>query len=160
MKRNFRSHQNYILCDLFPARKNDMVYNEIVCLGEMVMDKQLKMLTEQLLDYNQKLLAISQQAHARKQEPDFFAEVKPFADQVKQVVDQWREMAVLWVKKERPKHIHEIQIETAGENIEKISVEAFYPSVSERRMKQFCRSIEYTLSLVLERLEEAQRNER
>jgi hypothetical protein len=120
----------------------------------MDVERPLKMLTEQLLDYNQKILEITRQAHERKQEPDFFAEVKPFADQVKQALDEWKEMAIPWIKKAQPKHIHEIQIETVGENIEKISVEAFYPSASERRIKQFCRSVEYTLSLLLERLEQ------
>ena len=133
-------------------------YSESVRLEEMDVERQLKVLTEQLLDYNQKIVAISRQAHERKREPDFFAEVKPFADQVKQLLDDWKQIAISWVKKAQPKHIHEIQIETVGENIEKISVEAFYPSVSERRIKQFCRSVEYTLSLVLERLEQELRN--
>jgi uncharacterized protein with PhoU and TrkA domain len=133
-------------------------YSENVRLEGMDVERQLKMLTEQLLDYNQKILAISRQAHEQKREPDFFAEVKPFADQVKQVLDEWKEIALLWVRKTRPKHIHELQIETVGENIEKISVEAFYPSVSERRIKQFCRSVEYTLSLVLESLEQKRHN--
>ena len=119
------------------------------------MEKQLKVLTEKLLDYNKQLLYISQQAQEQQKEPDFFEEVKPFADQVKQVVDEWKQMALLWVKKVRPKHIYEVQIETAGENIEKICVEAFYPSVPHRRIKQFCRSIEYTLLLIEECLEES-----
>ena len=119
------------------------------------MEKQLKALTEKLLDYNKQFAYISQQAQQRQKEPDFFAEVKPFADQVKRVVDEWKQMALLWVKKARPKHIYEMQIETAADNIEKVSVEAFYPSVPTRRIKQFCRLIEYTLLLVQERLEES-----
>ncbi|BDG46786.1 MULTISPECIES: YppE family protein [Parageobacillus] len=119
------------------------------------MEKQLKALTEKLLDYNKQLVYISQQAQKRQKEPDFFEEVKPFVNQVKRVVDEWKQMALLWIKKAQPKHIYEIQIETAGDNIEKVAVEAFYPSVPLRRIKQFCRSIEYTLLLVKERLEES-----
>ncbi|WP_027408530.1 YppE family protein [Anoxybacteroides tepidamans] len=118
------------------------------------MSPQLAKLTEQLLKYNDAIWQIAEQTSKTAEQPDFFSKVKPFADEVKQVVDEWKKEALVWIESARPKHVHLQQIEAAGENIEKIAIEAFYPSNKLRRIKQFHQSIEYTLLLVKKRLSE------
>jgi hypothetical protein len=116
--------------------------------------QQLQQLTEKLLEYNHRMLNIAEQTHHSSDEPDFFGTVKPFADEVKQVIDTWKTIALQWIHHEKPKHIYRLQIEAVSENIEKLSVEIFYPTVKLYRIKQLYQSIEYTLTLIIERLQE------
>ncbi|OQP05888.1 hypothetical protein B1690_10445 [Geobacillus sp. 46C-IIa] len=118
------------------------------------MEEELKVLTEQLHEYNERLLAIARRARARNQEPDFFAEVKPFAEEVQAAAERWKAAAFRWIRQAQPKYVHERQIEAAVDQMAKLSVEAFYPSVPERRIKQYSQSVAYTLALVRERLGE------
>ncbi|ANB56391.1 hypothetical protein GFC29_1436 [Anoxybacillus sp. B7M1] len=117
------------------------------------MYEQLRRLTNELLKYNDEILQIAEKAVNSHEQPDFFQQVKPFADAVSQTVEKWRQEALAWIRTERPQHVHSQQIEATSENIEKIVVEAFYPAVKLRRLKQFHQSIDYTLTLVSERLE-------
>jgi hypothetical protein len=116
--------------------------------------QQLQQLTEKLLQYNHRMLMIAEQTRHNNDEPDFFNTVKPFADEVKQVIDTWKTIVLQWINEKKPKYIYHLQIETVSENIEKLSVEIFYPTVQLRRIKQVHQSIEYTLTLILERLQE------
>jgi hypothetical protein len=116
--------------------------------------QQLRQLTENLLEYNHRMLVIAEQTQHSSNESDFFDTVKPFADEVKQVTDTWKAIALQWVHHEKPKHIYPLQIEAVSENIEKLSVEIFYPTVKLHRIKQLHQSIEYTLMLIIERLQE------
>ncbi|QPA32946.1 YppE family protein [Thermaerobacillus caldiproteolyticus] len=118
------------------------------------MHKQLEELTKQLQNYNDEILQIAEQTRHHHESPDFFGTVKPFVDEVKQVVDEWKRTALAWIQSARPKYVYPQQIETTGENIEKIAIEAFYPNAKISRIKQFHQSIEYTLLLVCERLKE------
>ncbi len=122
------------------------------------MYKQLDQLTKQLLKYNDEMLQMAEQAARDSEQPDFFGTVKPFVDEVKQVVDEWKKEALAWIQSARPKYIYPQQIETTSENIEKVAIEAFYPTTKFNRMKQFHQSIEYTLLLVSERLKETNEN--
>jgi hypothetical protein len=116
--------------------------------------EQLKKLTEELLKYNNRMLEIAEHTHNSNTEPDFFGTVKPFADEIKQTVDEWKAMALRWMQLEKPRYIHSLQIESVSENLERMSVEAFYRTHRLSRIKQFHQSIEYTLTLIVERLQE------
>jgi hypothetical protein len=116
------------------------------------MQHKLKQLTKQLLEYNEAVLRIAEDAANSEAPPDFYGEVKPFADEVKRAVDEWKKEAIAWIEAERPKHVHPQQIEAAGDNLEKMAVEAFYPAAKRRRLKQFHQSVAYTLELISERL--------
>ncbi|MGG3820342.1 YppE family protein [Geobacillus thermodenitrificans] len=118
------------------------------------MGEELKALTEQLHEYNEQLLVIARRARERNQEPDFFAEVKPFAEEVQAAAERWKEAASRWIRQTQPKYVHERQIEATVDHMTKLSVEAFYPSVPNRRIKQYSQAVAYTLDLVKERLGE------
>jgi len=115
---------------------------------------ELRKLTLQLCSYNQQVLSIAERVRQNDEEPDFFLHVKPFADKVKQTGDLWKKFALQWIQAEHPKYIHSRQIETVCENIEKISIEAFYKTTSMKRIKQFHQSVEYTLNMFLMHLPE------
>jgi len=119
------------------------------------MEEELKALTEQLHEYTERLLAIARRARERNREPDFLTEVKPFAEEVQAVAERWKEAAFRWIRQAHPKYVHERQIEAAVDHMAKLSVEAFYPSVPERRIKQYSQAAAYTFGLVKKRLGEA-----
>jgi hypothetical protein len=116
--------------------------------------EQLQKLTEKLLEYNNRMLTIAEHTHNCYTEPDFFGTVKPFADEIKQIVDEWKVIALQWIQLEQPRYVHRLQIESVSENLERMSVEAFYHTHRLSRIKQFHQSIEYTLTLISERLQE------
>ncbi|AGT32477.1 hypothetical protein M493_11135 [Geobacillus genomosp. 3] len=118
------------------------------------MEEELKALTEQLHEYNERLLAIARRTRERDEEPDFFAEVKPLAEEVQAAAERWQEAAFRWIHQAQPKYVHKRQIEAAVDHMAKLSVEAFYPSVPARRVKQYSQAVAYTLALVKERLGE------
>ncbi|AOL34924.1 MULTISPECIES: YppE family protein [Geobacillus] len=118
------------------------------------MEKELKALTKRLQQYNEQLLLIARRARERNEEPDFFGDVKPMAEEVQAIAERWKDAASRWVRHARPKYVHERQIEAAADHMAKLCVEAFYPSVPERRIKQYSQAVAYTLALVKERLDD------
>lgn len=79
---------------------------------------------------------------------DFFTQVKPFADEVKEVVDHWRKESAAWIKENRPKNLHATQIESAAEQMEMISVQAFFPETSRTRFINYLQSVRYVLTVL------------
>jgi hypothetical protein len=81
--------------------------------------------------------------------------VKPFCDRVKAVCDEWLPLAGEWVDAHHPKHLHAIQLQHTAENLQMVSVRAFYPESSRKQMINHLHSVDY----VLRRLEEELQNE-
>lgn len=112
-------------------------------------------LTASLRQMNEE--AFDQYVNRTKQEgyeTDFYGEVKPFADRVKVTADEWKAGAVEWVMRMKPKYIHPIQIEQAHENINLVSIQAFFTDTKAKRFKEMSQSIEYVLSALQDSLQE------
>ncbi|WP_174733972.1 YppE family protein [Mesobacillus harenae] len=80
---------------------------------------------------------------------DFYTEVKPFADEVKGKVEVWKEEALVWVTEVRPKNLHSMQISTTADNIEMVSIQAFFPETSRKRFIDHIQAINYVLIGIL-----------
>ncbi|MBM7584305.1 hypothetical protein JOC86_000842 [Bacillus pakistanensis] len=113
---------------------------------------ELKTLTEELLLLNKHLSDRYQLARETGEKGDFYKEVKPFADKVKEVSDLWEIKAKEWILEEQPKHIHFPQIIHTIENLELVSVQAFFPETSYKRFVSYIQSIDYVLHSVLEEI--------
>jgi hypothetical protein len=115
----------------------------------------LKQLTSELLEMNGEVLRIYKETRERGEEGDFYKEVKPFADQAKEKIDHWQEMALKWMKEERPKNLHPSQIINTAENLEMISIQAFFPKASYSRFISHSQSVHYVLKTALDQLSES-----
>ncbi|UII54598.1 YppE family protein [Cytobacillus spongiae] len=114
----------------------------------------LKSLTEELLqsvDSINERFAISKESGVPG---DFYQEVKPFADGVKQKSDEWAQEAMQWIAANRPKNLHPNQINSATEQMELISVQAFFPEVSKTRFINYSQSVQYVLKVLRDYLSE------
>ncbi len=116
--------------------------------------KQLRELTAQLLKYNQRALANFQLCRQSGESGDFFNEVKPFADKVKEICEEWQPLATQWALTHKPKHIYPIQISNTVENLQMVSIRAFFPKTSLRQFNSHIQSIEYVLNQIWEQLQE------
>ncbi|WP_409251142.1 YppE family protein [Bacillus sp. SCS-153A] len=112
----------------------------------------LKQLTSELLEMNDEILKIYKATRERGEEGDFYQEVKPFADNAKEKIDSWREIALQWMKEDRPKNLHPSQIINTAENFEMISIQAFFPKASYKRFISHSQSVQYVLKTVLDQL--------
>lgn len=112
----------------------------------------LKQLTSEILDMNGEILRIYKETRERGEEGDFYKEVKPFADDAKVKIDLWREVALQWMKDERPKNLHPSQIINTAENFEMISIQAFFPKASYKKFISHSQSVHYVLKTVLDQL--------
>ncbi|RIW33110.1 DUF1798 family protein [Bacillus salacetis] len=112
----------------------------------------LKLLTSELLEMNEEILRIYKETRERGEEGDFYNEVKPFADDAKERIDRWRDMALQWMKEDRPKNLHPSQIMNTAENLEMISIQAFFPKASYKRFISHSQSIHYVLKTALDQL--------
>jgi hypothetical protein len=114
----------------------------------------LKQLTSELLQLNEEILSIYKNTRERGEKGDFYKEVKPFADRTKVLVDQWHELALQWMKDSKPKNLHPSQIINTAENIEMISIQAFFPESSYNRFISHSQSVHYVLKTVLDQTAE------
>jgi hypothetical protein len=117
-------------------------------------ERLLLTLTTQLWEYMDEISVKFEEVKKTKEKGDFFLEVKPFADQVKTANDQWKQEAAIWIKENRPKHLHEKQIESASEQIEMLSVQAFFPETSRSRFINYWQSVRFILSTLLDYLKD------
>lgn len=115
-------------------------------------EKQLKNLTEQLLQYCHEALANYQRSRETGTEGDFYKEVKPFADKVKELCEKWEPLAAEWTIACRPKNLFPQQIKNTAENIQMVAVRSFYPDSSLKRFKSHIQSVEYVLSRIVEEI--------
>ncbi|WP_071459932.1 YppE family protein [Bacillus massilinigeriensis] len=90
-----------------------------------------------------------ERAREEGQQGDFYNEVKPFADEVKECSNQWQGFAVEWIGKNKPKYLHMKQIEATLENLEIISVQAFYPETGKKRFVDRIQSVYHVLDYIL-----------
>jgi hypothetical protein len=80
---------------------------------------------------------------------DFYQTVKPFADEVKPVNDAWKIDMTLWLKENSPKRLNINQVNSTSDQIEQLSVQAFFPETSKSRFLNTQRTIEFFLTEVL-----------
>lgn len=113
---------------------------------------QLKKQTKLLIELNQTALKAYQKARETNEAGEFFQDVKPFADHVKKVCDEWLPQAMSWVEKTQPKHLHPIQLKNVSENIQMVSVRAFYPETSLKKFNGHIQSVDYVLNRLLDEL--------
>lgn len=120
--------------------------------GKMEKHK-LKELTEQLYKYNNEAHETFLNHRETGEKGDFFLEVKPFADQIKIICDEWEPLAVKWALQEKPKNLHPMQICNTAENIQMVSIRAFFPESSLKRFISHIQSIDFILRRMLEELD-------
>ncbi|MGV3465819.1 MAG: YppE family protein [Heyndrickxia sp.] len=119
---------------------------------------QLKKQTQSLIELNHFALKAYQKARETNESGDFFKDVKPFADRVKMLCDEWLPQAENWLEIRRPKHLHPIQLKTLSENIQMVSVRAFYPETSLKKFKGHIQSVDYVLKRLLDEIEISESN--
>ncbi|MDQ0213653.1 hypothetical protein J2S13_000047 [Oikeobacillus pervagus] len=117
--------------------------------------KSLKELTNQLIELNFQANQIYDQVRESGQRGDFYLEVKPFANQVKKVSEDWGNLARKWLDYivPKPKTFHANQIKATVENLELVSVQAFFPESSYKRFKNYVRSIDFVLKQLMDELQ-------
>lgn len=111
-------------------------------------------LTKRLLNYTFSISERYVRTRDLQESGDFYKEVKPFADEVKLINDQWKSEAVQWITLNRPKNLFVQQIESTHENIETVSIQAFYPETSKTRFTNLIVSSQYVLNRFLQTLNE------
>ncbi|MEK3886064.1 YppE family protein [Bacillus sp. FSL K6-3431] len=110
-------------------------------------------LTLQLCNYNKEAFENYHNCRSTGIKGDFYSEVKPFADKVKECRDKWEPEAILWTIKNKPKNLYPLQIKNTGENIEMVSVRAFFPDSSLKKFNSHVQSIDYVLRRLLDELD-------
>lgn len=116
--------------------------------------RQLKEMTRELLECNRQAAESFRYCRKTGKQGDFYTEVKPFADKVKVLSEEWEPTAVKWVTDIRPKNLYPLQIKNTAENIQMVSIRAFFPDTSIKRFKSHIQSIEYVLERILEEIEQ------
>ena len=108
--------------------------------------------TMNLLKQTNELLAACEEASERfyrmREEncaPDFYEEVKPYADKMRAVLIEWQRLAKAYIAYERPKYLHEAQIQNAVDAMEQFFVQSFYKETSKKRFLQSIQAVKYTL---------------
>jgi len=112
----------------------------------------LKLQTNYLLELNEQALAQFKHYTNSEISPEFFEVVKPFADEVKGKLEEWTPDVLKWLEWEKPSYIHPQQIDQLVENFEILSVTCFQKDTKNKKLMERYKSIEYTLSLVVNKL--------
>ncbi|KUP06628.1 hypothetical protein Q75_08420 [Bacillus coahuilensis p1.1.43] len=115
--------------------------------------EELLTLTERLDQLIDECAVIYQRHREENKKGDFYTEVKPFADLTYKVSTEWKEEISNWLSSVSVKNLHRIQLEQACENIEMISVQAFFPETSYKRFQSYVQSTKYTISVVYHSLQ-------
>lgn len=118
----------------------------------MSVHKSIHLLTESVIEYIDQIDEFFKEVKQSGEKKDFFEVVKPFADEVKVINDQWKLAAMEWIEETRPKNINMKQIESANEQIEMLSVQAFYPDTSKTRFINYIQSVRFILNSILDEL--------
>lgn len=116
--------------------------------------ERLKEMTSELLEYNSQAAKSFHHCRQTGEQGDFYKEVKPFADKVRALSEQWEPEVVKWVMDNKPKNLYPLQIRNTVENLQMVSVRAFFPDTSLKRFKSHVQSVEYVLERILEGMEE------
>ncbi|MBA4536122.1 YppE family protein [Bacillus aquiflavi] len=115
----------------------------------MVSNDNLKKLTNELLQLSRYAEEQFEQVKSTKAEVDFLTVVKPFVNLVKGKSEIWAENTKQWIIDNKPRNVHVKQIDSTVENLQLVSVQAFFPSTSRTRFINYIRSIDYVLNSVL-----------
>ncbi len=107
-------------------------------------------LTNKLIELNDYAYHSYNQVREKGEQGDFYQDVKPFADQVRDACEQWLPLAIAWLNEVQPKHLHPIQLKNTSENLQMVSVKAFYPDSSLKKFKSHIQSVDYVLKRLLE----------
>ena len=119
---------------------------------------ELKINTQQLQNECQDALDRFSEMRRLDKEPDFYNEVKPHADTIHAAIKNWQQLAHLWIKENHPKNLYVQQIDHAADAMEQFVVQSFYKGTSKKRFIQSIQSVQYTLSIVIKKLEEGDPN--
>jgi hypothetical protein len=79
-------------------------------------------------------------------EADFYNQVKPFGDEIKALAEEWSELAIRWIRKEKPRYVHPLNIKNTYDNLLIISVQAFFKDTREKRFNEMVESISFILN--------------
>jgi len=115
------------------------------------MDK-LQELTCELIAIVRDANDIYHQKREKKEKGDFYKEVKPFADRAQQLSSKWEEAVLERLTQGGFKYIHRPQVIAVVENIELISVQAFFPETSYTRFKNYVESTTFVLNQLLKEI--------
>lgn len=116
-----------------------------------------------LIKSSQHLLELLQESKERfksfqekpeKSEAYFYNQVKPNFEMMKDKSNVWEQLALEWIKKEKPKYIHPSQIESAVENVEQVILQSFYKDINKQRFNNLHHSVEYLLNNIMNEIEE------
>lgn len=112
----------------------------------------LQELTEQLVDIVTRANERYYLAREQKEKGDFYTEVKPFADEARLQSEEWEKEISTYLQTKPFKHIHYPQVKAVVENIELISVQAFFPETSYKRFRNYVESTLFVLQQLLKEL--------
>ena len=119
----------------------------------------------QLVEYTEKLLKAVEFAvetfYKVKESgvnEDFFETVRPFANEIKAQNEEWKGMAKAWVREAKPVYLNPMQIDTASDHIEIISIQAFFTQTSKKRFLDSAKSVTYILQTLLDALKVEKEN--
>ena len=116
-------------------------------------EDELFQITKKLLSFNHDLLQKFEETKESGVEGDFYQEIKPFSEQLNESLKIWSEGAKFWIRNCRPKNLHVNQIESVVEQLEMISVQAFFPQTSRAHFLNTVHSVEYVLKKLVSEIE-------
>lgn len=128
-----------------------ILYSRCIChKGVFIMGNHsvLINLNERLYEYTRDIENKFLSVKLSGEKGDFLTEVKPFADEVQVISEHWKKEATAWITKNRPRNLHESQIDSAAEQIEMISVQSFFPETSRTRFINYLQSVRFVLTLL------------
>lgn len=117
----------------------------------------LKEQTKELLSYLEEIETIFRDVKEKGEGKDFFTVVKPYAEKVSKRLDEWKKEGQEWIRRESPQNFHQKQIEAVYDQLELLSVQAFYPTTSKKRFFDYYRTVRYNLLTLIELLETKKR---
>ncbi|WP_338749598.1 DUF1798 family protein [Bacillus sp. FJAT-52991] len=114
--------------------------------------KELQKLTTELMTIVKEANEIYHEKRKTNEKGDFYQEVKPFADRANKVSIHWKKEIETQLQQGGFKYIHQPQVKAVVENIELVSVQAFFPETSYTRFKNYIESTNFLLNSLLKEL--------
>ncbi|HLU23723.1 MAG TPA: YppE family protein [Bacillaceae bacterium] len=111
---------------------------------------ELKLYTSELYQLNEQANEIFIKSKKTGEKGDFYTQVKPFADKIKEICDVWEPAATNWIMIHKPKNLYPMQIKNTAENIQMVSIRAFFPDTSLKRFNDHIQSNQYILKRFLD----------
>lgn len=124
-----------------------------------IQEVQLKRQINELRALNEEAFKYFQRYRIGDEEADFYEHVKPFADNVREKLEESVPHILRFLERAKPAYVHPQQIDQLAENFEMVSVTCFQKDTKKKRFNEQYKSIEYTLSMVLQAIEEEKKPE-